>query len=94
MPDIAFHSISTRPITLKLVPTSLGIITTVYQGHRDVSSIPLKATCIMMTTSFQFPGSGLSSRFVVQCHILRFLALITEGPLARCSRSHVTASTK
>ena len=91
MPDIAFHRNSTSSIPLNLVPPLLGIISTVYQSHYAMSSPPLKAACMMATTFSQFLGSGSSSRVAAQSHNLMCLALIPDGPLARCSCSRRTA---
>ena len=61
IPDIAFHRTSPRKILLKLVPTPLGIITTMCQEHSASSSPYLKAANMMAMTFSQFPGSGCSS---------------------------------
>ena len=63
MTDIALHMTYTIPTPLKSVPTPLGIITTVFQAQFAASSPPMKATYMMVTTLYQFPGSGCSSRF-------------------------------
>ena len=91
IPDTPFHRTSTRPIPLKLMPPPLGIIITICQRHNTVSYPPLKAACMMATTFFQFPGSVSSSFVSARSHILRFLALMMDGPPAQCSRIHRTA---
>ena len=91
MLNIALHRNSNGTIPWKLVPTPLGIITTVYQVHGDASSPPLKAACMIATTFSHFLGSGFSSCFSALCHILRCLGLISEGPPARCRQIRVTA---
>ena len=92
MPDIAFHKTSTSPISLKLVHTPLGIITTVLQAHGAASSPPLKSACMMATNFSQFPLSGCSSRVAAQSYILKCSTLMPDGPPAQCICIHSTES--
>ena len=80
MLDIAFHRTFTRPTPLKMVPTPVGIITTICQEHGAAISPTHKAVCMMATTFSQIPGSGRYSCIAVQSHILRCSSLIMDGP--------------